>query len=541
MRRGADIVVRSLEGLGVRRVFTLSGNQIMPIFDACVGSGVELVHVRHEAAAVHMADAWGRLTGSPGVALVTAGPGFANTLTALYVATTSESPVVLLSGHAPTGQLGTAAFQEMPQAEMAAHVAKASWRTESAEGLASDVERAFALAASGRPGPVHVALPFDLLESEVSPRQTPRDAAPSPAPSVGESLLLQAAEALASARRPMILAGPAASRHETWEAVSSLADSARLPAVAMESPRGLRDPTLGAFAEALPQADLLLLLGKRLDYMMGHGRPPAVDPGCRFVQVDPDPETPDQTRRTLDDPARLVAAGVGDPGDFARRLGELAASQGLAFDDWRDEVSRAVSYRPPEWEGQLSDPEGPLHPADVCRAVGELLDEDTVLVLDGGEFGQWAQARLSSPRLMVNGPGGAIGSAIPLAAAAQLAHPGSRVVAMMGDGTFGFHALEIDTAVREGLPILAVVGNDAAWNAEHQIQLRDYGPERLIGCELLPSRYDAVAAALGGHGENVTRPDELRPALRRAVDSGLPACVNVRISRTAAPSIRRHS
>ena len=142
----------------------------MPLFDACVGRSIELVHVRHEAAAVHMADAWGRLTGSPGVALVTAGPGFANTLSALYVAAMAESPMVLLSGHAPTSRLGQAAFQEMPQAYMARHVSKASWTAESAAGLAGDMTRALRIAASGRPGPVHVALPVDLLEAEVVTR-----------------------------------------------------------------------------------------------------------------------------------------------------------------------------------------------------------------------------------------------------------------------------------------------------------------------------------------------------------------------------------
>ena len=187
----------------------------------------------------------------------------------------------------------------------------------------------------------------------------------------------------------------------------------------------------------------------------------------------------------------------------------------------------------------MSDPEGPLHPVDVCRAVQEIIDGDTVLVSDGGEFGQWAQACLSAPSRIINGLGGSIGSAIPLSVAARLASPGSRVIAMLGDGTFGFHAMELDTAVRYGLPLVAVVGNDAAWNAEYQIQLRDYGRDRLVGCELLPTRYSDVAIALGGYGERVSRLEELRPALQRALDSGLPACVDVRIGRNAAPNIRR--
>ncbi len=538
--RGADLLVRSLEAAGVEHLFALSGNQIMPIFDACVGRSIELVHVRHEAAAVHMADAWGRLTGSPGVALVTAGPGFANTLSALYVAAMAESPMVLLSGHAPTSRLGQAAFQEMPQAEMARHVSKASWTADSAAGLGSDLARAFRIAGSGRPGPVHVALPVDLLEAEVVPGPAlPPEETAAPASDADPEPVRLAAEALTAARRPMALAGPAMARGGHRDAISSLADSAGLPVVAMESPRGVNDPSLGAFAEVLPRADLILLLGKRLDYSLGHGEAPAVDGGCRFIQVDPDPATLEQTRRTLDDPSRLEMACVGDPVSFAQRLGRLAESRELSFAAWRDEVESAVSHRPAEWDETLSDPEGPLHPVDVCRAVQEIIDGDTVLVSDGGEFGQWAQACLSAPSRIINGLGGSIGSAIPLSVAARLASPGSRVIAMLGDGTFGFHALELDTAVRYGLPLVAVVGNDAAWNAEYQIQLRDYGRDRLVGCELLPTRYSDVAIALGGYGERVSRLEELRPALQRALDSGLPACVDVRIDRNAAPNIRR--
>ena len=538
--RGADLLVRSLEAAGVEHLFALSGNQIMPIFDACVGRSIELVHVRHEAAAVHMADAWGRLTGSPGVALVTAGPGFANTLSALYVAAMAESPMVLLSGHAPTSRLGQAAFQEMPQAEMARHVSKASWTADTAAGLGSDLARALRIAGSGRPGPVHVALPVDLLETEVVPGPAlPPEETAAPASDADPEPVRRAAEALTAARRPMAVAGPAMGRGGPWDAISPLADSAGLPVVAMESPRGVNDPSLGAFAEVLPRADLILLLGKRLDYSLGHGDAPAVDGGCRFIQVDPDPETLEQTRRTLDDPARLEMACVGDPASFAQRLRRLAESRELSFAAWRDEVENAVSHRPAEWDETLSDPEGPLHPVDVCRAVQEIIDGDTVLVSDGGEFGQWAQACLSAPSRIINGLGGSIGSAIPLSVAARLASPGSRVIAMLGDGTFGFHALELDTAVRYGLPLVAVVGNDAAWNAEYQIQLRDYGRDRLVGCELLPTRYSDVAIALGGYGERVSRLEELRPALQRALDSGLPACVDVRSGRNAAPNIRR--
>ena len=182
-----------------------------------------------------------------------------------------------------------------------------------------------------------------------------------------------------------------------------------------------------------------------------------------------------------------------------------------------------------------------VHPVQLCRAIAPYLEQNpnAVLVCDGGEIGQWPQAVLAPERRIINGVAGSIGAAIPFAIAARLAEPAAPVIAVMGDGTFGFHMAEFDTAVRYSLPFVAVVGNDATWNAEYQIQLREYGADRAHGCELLPTRYDLVAAALGGHGELVTAAQELAPALERAIASGKPACVNVMIERVPAPILRR--
>ena len=179
-----------------------------------------------------------------------------------------------------------------------------------------------------------------------------------------------------------------------------------------------------------------------------------------------------------------------------------------------------------------------MHPLRVCAAIQPLLDRGAVLVADGGEFGQWVQAGCEAGTRLINGLSGSIGSALPLALGARLRHPDRPVIAALGDGTFGFHAFELDTALRAGLPIVAVVGNDARWNAEHQLQLQHYGAARAVACELRPSRYDLVAVALGGYGEHVERPEDLGPALERALASGLPACVNVMIDGVAAPTYR---
>ena len=528
---------------GVERVFALSGNQIMSVFDAAIDSGVDLLHVRHEAAAVHMADSFGRLTGRPGAALVTAGPGFANTLSALYVASMAESPLVLLSGHAPRND-NAGAFQQMPQAHMARPVAKASWTLAEGSDPGLELAKAFRIAASGRPGPVHLALPVDLLEGEApSPAGVAGpgdfDAIESPVNVPGVAAVL---DALLEAEHPLVLAGPAMTRGRARQVLGGLAARSGLPVVFMESPRGTGDPSLGALADVLPDADAVLLLGKKLDFSLKLGRPPAFAPGCRFLQIDADEAVIELTRSVLAS-SGPEAAVVGSPVEAAGSM--TAALHGRRFADsgWVREVEDAAAYRPASWDSVEAAEDEPLHPLQVARELRDTMSgrDDAVFVSDGGEFGQWAQAMVHTPSRVINGPSGAIGGGVPFALGARAAMPGSTVFLTIGDGSFGYHAAEIDTAVRCGLPFVAVVGNDAAWNAEYQIQLREYGEERLYGCELLPTRYDLLAEALGGHGEHVTKAAQLRPALERAAASGRPACVNVEIQRAGAPAVSRRS
>jgi acetolactate synthase-1/2/3 large subunit len=432
----------------------------------------------------------------PGIALVTGGPGHANAVSALYTALESESPLVLISGHAPLEELGKGAFQEMRQAEMAAPVTKASWTVRSAERLGEELARAWREAVSGTPGPVHLSIPSDVLEATAAPGSS--------ACSVAEEAVRDDAvlAALAAARQPLILTGPMLMTPRTRERVRELEDLTGIPVIGMESPRGTGDPSLGRLAQVLKQADVVLLLGKRLDFTLKFGE--AFAPGCKVLKAPP---------------------------NLAGWTGRSWPKSG-----WRDEVRAELAYRPPEWKAIESAPGAPLHPVHLCREVQKLLAAPrTVLVSDGGEFGQWAQACLEAPARIINGPAGAIGSALPFAAAAKLARPDAAVVALLGDGTFGFHMAEIDTAVRCGLNYIAVIGNDATWNAEYQIQLRAYGKARARGCELLPTRYGAAAAALGAHGEDVLSAAELRPALTRAVNANKPAVVNVMIERQPAP------
>ena len=531
--RGADLLARTLKSAGVERIFTLSGNHIMPVFDAALEAGIELIHVRHEAACVHMADACARLTGLPGVAMVTGGPGHANAVAALYTAQMGESPVLLLSGHAPNDQLGLGAFQEMRQADMAAPVVKATWTTASADMLGIDVARAMQVARSGRPGPVNLNLPTDALEAAIGSGAGAQDAA-------AMAMLLADADAetimrwLAAGRRPLVLTGPATMTRSGNDARYALEVRSGVAVVGMESPRGVNDPALGAFAQMLAQADRVLLVGKRVDFTLKFGHGLASD--CEVMQIDADAAEQARARRAFGDRLRLVATA-----DAVSALGALADAAAPAASGWRNDVRDAIAYRPAAWDTAHASLAGRLHPVEACRPLQALLDRDpdAVLVSDGGEFGQWAQACLQAPNRIINGPAGAIGAALPFALGARVARPDSTIVALMGDGTFGFHAMEIDTAMRYRLPFVTVVGNDARWNAEYQIQLKAYGPDRLVGCELAPSRYDLMAASFGAYGEMVDNPARMAAAAARARAAALPAVLNVMIEGVAAPVVTR--
>ncbi len=544
--RGADLVACTLKNAGVKHVFSLSGNHVMALYDAALDADLRIVHTRHEGAAVHMADAWGRLTGEPGIALLTGGPGHANGVGALYTALASESPLVMLSGHAPVKELGMGSFQEMHQADVASPVVKAAWTARKAEALGEDIAHAMRIATSGRPGPVHVSLPVDLLEAHV-----PADHGSAPDPTKGDNLgspfrspprVLADATADAAialfdqAKRPLVLVGPVMSDGRAAGVRKALAAALGVPVLCMESPRGLNDPALGALAGIVSRADLIMLLGKQPDFTLRFARSPAIDAACHIAIVDPDANALERALNVIGR-ERVVLSAIGDSVATARQLGERVRARG-EFGDWRAEVEAAVRYRPPEW-AQIDSGDGPVHPAEIGRAVQRLLDRsaEAIFVSDGGEFGQWAQACIEAPTRVINGQSGSIGSAIPFALAAKLARPEATVIATTGDGACGFHLLELETALRIGLTPVIVVGNDACWNAEHQIQLRDYGEARARYTELSPTRYDAVAAALGAHGELVTRAVDLTGALERAAQSGRPALVNVMIQREAAPTV----
>ncbi|TAM86111.1 MAG: thiamine pyrophosphate-binding protein, partial [Candidimonas sp.] len=349
--RGADVVAMTLAKLGVNKVFSVSGNHIMSIYDALNDHPIDIIHARHEAACVHMADAYARTTGNIGVAMVTAGQGHTNASAALFTARASNAPVLLLSGHAPLKELGHGAFQELRQADSAAPLTKASWTAQRTEDLGRDIARAARIASGGRPGPVHLSLPTDVLEQTISSSDAPIPdalaacAAPMP---LSEAATRQTVTAIAAAQRPLILCGPTLCRAGGQALMDQMRRALRAPAVGMESPRGINDPSLGTFAGILARADLLVLIGKPVDFTLHFARAPFVSPDCRFIALEADEESLAATRKQLND--RLILSASADAVSAARALGGATPDAGNERNDaWLNEAVAAFAYRPPSW------------------------------------------------------------------------------------------------------------------------------------------------------------------------------------------------
>ncbi len=535
-----------MDRAGVNAIFSLSGNQIMPIYDALIEYPIRLVHARHEAAAVFMAEAYAQASGGFGVALVAAGPGFGNALGPLYSAFMSETALVLLSGDSPVGLDGRDAFQEFDQVAAASPFVKDSSRLSSEEDPAEALCRAIRIARSGIPGPVHLALPFDLIDSAVSTDLLQRDESPvlrlePELETPPLSQLERLTETLWQAARPLVLVGPHLGRANNGQLVENLSSSLHIPVVTLVSPRGLRDPALGSLAEVLAVADCVLYLGKPVDFTSGFAGE-SVIPVAKILLVTGQPETIDRARAVLGH--RLVISEQADALAMAGALIEHIQTQDRystirqARDQWYCEVDRALRHRALSQETADD-----LFSKAIVETIAGVIKEkpETVLVCDGGEFGQWAQAFCSAGIRIINGPAGAIGGSLPYAIGAKIAQPDVPVLAVMGDGTAGFHLAEFETAARESLGITVLVGNDSRWNAEHHIQLQNYGPGRTMGCTLNEdTRYDVAAQGLGCNGYSVSKPGELGGVLKQCLDSGEPGCINMTMPGAPAPQYSKY-
>jgi acetolactate synthase I/II/III large subunit len=535
---GGRLVARMLRREGVTTAFTLSGLHVAPIYAGCVDEGIRLVDTRHEQAAAHAADAWARLTRGAGVAIVTAGPGVTDAVTGVANAWAANVPLVLLGGAAPTFNQGRGSLQEMPQTQLFAGITKWSDRIPSAELVPSFLAKAFRVARAGRPGPVFLEIPWDVLsngadealaEAQVRYRTDAR--------SPGDPAKLEEALALlARAERPVLLGGSSIWWDDAIAPLDRLAARTGLPVYLNGMGRGCLPPDHPAFfqgsrKEALAQADVVLVVGTPLDFRVGYGTEPTFAPGAKVIQVDLDAAEIGRNR----------PIDVGIVGDARSVLGALegAARLSSGVDGWRaflreKEAERAARQRVFEESDQR-----PIHHFRLAKALDTVASRagDVTYVGDGGNVVAVAAKvlRVAKPgRWLDPGPLGCLGVGAPFAIAAKLLDPLRPVCVVQGDGAFGLNGMDFETAVRFELPMVVVVGNDAAWGQILIPQRGLYGEEHAVATRLAPTRYDRVVEALGGQGEHVEDPADLVPALERAFASGTVYCVDVAIDPEAA-------
>ena len=542
MVSGAELIGKALQLEGVQNVFTIAGDHVLPALDTMADMGFRFVDTRHEQAAAHMADAWGRITGEPGVAMYTT-PGFANAIPGLANAQHSESPLLSISGSAELSELGRGAMQEIDQVGMARPVTKGAWMVTDTRRIPDMIAHALRVAYSGRRGPVHLTIPVDIQQQQVREDEV-AFYAPSEYRGIGAAQasaddIAKAVDILRSAERPIIIAGSAAAYARSGESLQRFIETTRLPLLTEGDARGFVsddhpyclgffDQGLSRQARKIREADAVLMLGRKQDLIIGYAMPPTIPADAAIVQVDP----------SAAEIGRNRGVAVGIAGDIDATLQQMTAE--AAKYDWADlkwlgelRAERAVWQEHLE---SLAQPAAPMHAMYVHRIVSQALTPDDYLVFDGGDYCHFGRAYLPArtPKswLYVS-PSGMLGHTLPTALAAKLAHPERRVLAFSGDGAFGFNGMEFDTAVRHHLPVVCVMGNDSAWGIDRQIQLGVYG--KPVATDLLPTRYDQVVRGLGGHGEIVENPEELQPALERCLKLERPALINVKVQRAVSP------
>ena len=539
---GSEIISRSLMAEGVENIFTLAGDHVLPTLDDMGSRDFKIWDTRHEQAAVHMADAWGRVTNKLGVSLYTT-PGLANAIPGLANAIHSESPILSISGCAELAELGRGAMQEIDQIGMTKPVTKGSWMVTNPLRIPDMISHAIRVAFTGRRGPVHLTIPVDIQEmsvpSEAINYHDPLRNRAADSSQIDNETIEKAIALMRSANRPLILVGNGGSYAEDGAAFKKLVETTKIPIMTEGNARGLIEDShkycfgffdigLNKAARKIQQADLVILLGKKQDLIVGYAMSPTIAEDAKVSQIDPDGSVI----------ARIRAVDIGIAGSVEHVSYQLA-NEAMKFDwaetEWLDELRSEQRNQLLEL-GELSKIKSPMHASLVHKIVGSSLNDSDILVFDGGDFCHFGRAyhEANSPRSWhYLGSSGMLGQAIPTALAAKIANPDKRVVAFTGDGAFGFNGLEFDTAVRHHIPIVCIMGHDSAWGIDRHIQQQVFG--KTVATDLLPSKYDQVVKALGGHGESVQHPDELPDALERAFLMNRPTLINVQIANAISP------
>jgi acetolactate synthase-1/2/3 large subunit len=528
---GGRLVARTLRGHGVSTLFTLSGGHLFSIYDGCREEGIALVDVRHEQTAAFAAEGWAKVTRSPGVCALTAGPGVTNGMSAIASAAQNDSPVLVLGGRAPAYRWGQGSLQEIDHVPFVSPLTRFAATAASTAAIPGLVRDALSAAVSGRSGPAFVDFPLDVVFSLAADDGAGATSLPSPwlGPGAEVSDVERAAALLRGASRPVIMAGTGLYWGRGEASLCALARALGIPVFLNGLARGCLpadDPL--AFSrtrgQALGSCDLALVIGVPMDFRLGFGEAIAADASVVAIDVAPPPRPH----------PRAVAGEL--YGALPATLSGLQSSCGsVGVDVARDRADWVASLRAAERErraaevASLADPRVPLHPMRIYGELAQLLDRDAIVIGDGGDFVSFAGRVLDSfsPGCWVDpGPYGCLGSGPGYALAAKLAFPQRQVVLLVGDGAFGFAGMELDTLARHGVAVVMVIANNGIWALEKHPMEMLYGYS--VVADLRPeTRYDLVASALGCHAELVSEPGSLRPALERAFACGGPAVVNV--------------
>jgi acetolactate synthase-1/2/3 large subunit len=541
MPTGAQLFVETIEKLGIPEIFTLVGDHLNEVLSCAAGRGMRIIDMRHESGVTHAADVMARLRRRPAVSLVTGGPGHTNSLTGIATAALIGSPLIAVSGAPPAAMAGRQGFQVIDQAGMAAPVVKWSAEPTGAAQIPYLLGRAYGEATAGRMGPVHLNVPVDVFSGQAEkllPTHQPLESA-GPEPSSRD--IERALELLQRAERPVVIAGSGVWWADARAELGRFLRLSKLPYYSVAMARGVISD-LGRYVmgyadgamnkavhKAFPEADVVLVLGKRIDSRLALGGARLFSPKARFIQVDIHQPELGNTRNLE----------VGIHADLKPALAAFVEALGKRGWPARTAWIRRLRKYDAQWREQLerqaADRSSPMHPAAFFRQAREAL-AGRLYSWDGGEFVHWGRASLPATRpggWLRLGPLATIGAGLPNSVALQLANPNERAVMITGDGSLGFYIAELDTMVRHNLPVVIIVGNDAGWGIERELQGEFQGTT--VACELRRTRYDLVMKGFGGDGENIDKLSQVAPAMKRAFASDKPYLLNVNIRGVRSP------
>jgi acetolactate synthase-1/2/3 large subunit len=529
---GGRLVSQALKRHGVSHLFTLCGGHIQSIYDGCLDDGIRVVDVRHEQTAGHAADGYARVTGKPGVCAVTAGPGVTDVVTAVANAQRAGIPMVVLGGAGPTFYADMGSLQDMDTVSLLRPISKWATRVVDIKRITEYIDAAMRVAQAGVPGPVYLEMPLDILMNFHDDTELPLTGpAEPPRPAGDPGSIARVAELLRAAERPMFIVGSQLRWSPARDAARRFSEASSAPFFVNGMARGsipASSPNLFSRSrkQAMAAADVIVVFGTPFDFRVEYGR--AFNPQAKIVQIDLDGAEIGRNRA-------VDVAIHGDSGLVLEQILAAMGGTGPQRPEWVEQIRAAENRSRAKMAAEIASDASPPNPLRVCAELGKRLGKEDIVIGDGGDFVATAAYVLSLewPQLWMDpGPLGTLGVGPGYAMAAKLLRPHASVVLVYGDGSFGFHALEFEAMVRQNIPVVSVIGNDAAWTQIRRGQVEMFSEERSVATALDYTRYDRVVEALGGFGAYVETVDQLGPALDAAFASGKPACVNVKIARS---------